>query len=587
MSNACLPLTSRTWFGPAVAAALTLFAVLVTLDPADCRPGMPEGPGVTIDESFNVEMGVYLVEAFQSYGIAALHPTSLQEIFVEYNADHPPLGRAWLGIFHAITQAVAPADVDGPFVTVSARVGSAFAFALTVLAVGWMTGARFGAIAGTLAATSLALMPRLFGHAHLASLESVTGLTWTLTVLATGLLWSREEGPTDKVAAATGFLLGLALLTKIQAIILPPLVVLWALSHWRKRAVRPLAIWGLVGGVVFIAGWPWLWIDLTGHLAEYFGRTTGRLNLNVWYLGEQVADRDVAWHYPWLLFLVTVPPGLQLFAAAGVLRFGKEFQRRPELTLLLGSVMAPLILFSMPGVAVYDGVRLFLVSFPGWAVFAGLGGALLYEWLATELALLPKAGESEATSKPQTEKPTAVRLADRLKLTRVRHPGIILAAVFCGQAMGLVWTHPYQLSYYNAFVGGPNGAEKLGFETTYWGDSLSRSMLLEVARQVPDGSTIDLAPTLHQFQVDVVQSQAPVLRRHNLTLRAYDPENNDGEYLLVFHRKADMPLPGDLKAAGWKILVATHRQGTILASFYKRDLRSEPAKRASPNSTTN
>lgn len=259
---------------------------------------MPEGPGATIDESFNVEMGVFLVKAFQSYGIAALHPTSLQEIFSEYNPDHPPLGRVWLGVFHEMTQAVAPADSDGPFVTVSARVGSAFAFALTVLAVGWITGSRFGAIAGTLAATSLSLMPRLFGHAHLASLETVTGLTWTLTILATGLLWSHEEGPTDKVAAGTGFLFGLALLTKIQAIILPPLVVLWAISHWRMRAIRPLAIWGLTGGVVFIAGWPWLWIDLPGHLAEYFGRTTGRLSLNVWYFGEQVADRDVAWHYP-------------------------------------------------------------------------------------------------------------------------------------------------------------------------------------------------------------------------------------------------------------------------------------------------
>lgn len=234
--------------------------------------------------------------------------------------------------------------------------------------------------------------------------------------------------------------------------------------------------------------------------------------------------------------------------------------------------MAPLILFSMPGVAVYDGVRLFLVSFPAWAVFAGLGGALLYEWLATELAQLPKPGESDTTSKSQTQKPTAARLADRLKLTRVRHPGIILAAVFCGQAMGLVWTHPYQLSYYNAFAGGPNGAEKLGFETTYWGDSLSRSLLLEVARQVPEESTIDLAPVLHQFQVDVLQSQYPVLQRHNLTLRAYDPHEDNARYLLVFHRKADMPKPSDLKAAGWTILVATHRQGTILASFYQRDL---------------
>lgn len=536
---------------------------------------MPEGPGVTVDETFNVQMGWYLVEAFRELGIASFHPTSLMEVFAAYNPDHPPLGRLWLGLFHAAAELIAPAVAEGPFVTVSARVGSAFAFALTVLAVGWMTGCRFGSVAGTLAATSLALMPRLFGHAHFASLETVTGLTWTLTVLSTGLMWSREEGPSDRVAVVTGFLFGLTLLTKIQAIILPPLVVVWALSHWRRRAFRPLAIWMAVGGGVFVAGWPWLWIDLPGHLAEYFGRTTGRLTLNVWYAGEKFADRDVPWHYSWVMFLVTVPPGLHLFAAAGILRFGRQFQNRPELTLLIGSVMAPLILFSMPGVSVYDGVRLFLVSFPGWAVFAGLGGGLLYEWLATELALLPKASDPDSvTGSPsaaiQPARSAAANLARRLKLTRVRHPGIILAAVFAGQAMGLVWTHPYQLAYYNAFVGGLNGASRLGFETTYWGDTLSRSLLLEVARRVPEGSTIEIAPVLHQFQVAAIQTQCPLLKRNNLTLRAYDRNRKEARFLIVFHRRADMPRRGELDAAGWKVQVATQRQRTLLASFYQR-----------------
>ncbi|MFP6761963.1 MAG: glycosyltransferase family 39 protein, partial [Planctomycetaceae bacterium] len=321
-----LPLTSHNWFGPAVAAALTLFAVTITLDPSDCRPGMPEGPGITLDESFNVQMGVYIIEAIREYGLSAIHPGSLQEFFHEdqgYNPDHPPLGRAWLGLFHTITQTIAPTTVQGPFVTVSARVGSAFAFALTILAVGWMTACRFGTVAGTLAATSLALMPRLFGHAHLASLETVTGLSWTLTVLSTALLWSKTGGPDDRVAAGTGVLFGLVLLTKIQAVILPPLIVLWALSHWRMKAIRPLVIWGTAGGTVFLIGWPWLWTDLTAHTMEYFGRTTDRAPLNVYYLGRQFLDRNVPWHYPWLMFLVTVPPGLHLFAAAGIFRFGR------------------------------------------------------------------------------------------------------------------------------------------------------------------------------------------------------------------------------------------------------------------------
>ena len=569
-------LTAKVWFGPAIAGALALFAVVVTLDPADCRPGMPEGPGITVDESFNVQMGVYLVESARSYGLATAHPASLQEIFEKYNPDHPPLGRVWLGIFHALTEEIAPASLDTNFVTVSARVGSAVAFALTVFLLGWMTGSRFGGAAGTLASTSLVLMPRLFGHAHLASLETVTNLTWTLALLSTAFLWSHEDGPGDRAAVKTGFLLGLALLTKMQAILLPPLIGLWAISHWRLKAIRPLLIWGLVGGVVFVLGWPSLWSDIPGSLLDYFGRATDRVSLNVFYLGEKLVDRDVPFHYPWVMFLVTVPPGLHLFAAAGILRFGKQFAQRPELTLLLGSMMAPLILFSMPGVAVYDGVRLFLVSFPAWAIFAGLGGALLYEWLAEELSFSVGASRQKNNSESNhaAQKPVAVKLAERLKLTRVRNPGVIVAAVFVGQAMGLVWTHPYQLSYYNAFVGGISGASRLGFETAYWGDSLSRSMLLEVARRVPDGSTVEIAPTLHQFQLGDFAEQWPVLKRHDWRLRSWDRNVDAGNYLLVFHRRADMPSRAELEATGWKIQIATHRQGVMLASFYTREPES-------------
>ena len=175
------------------------------------------------------------------------------------------------------------------------------------------------------------------------------------------------------------------------------------------------------------------------------------------------------------------------------------------------------------------------------------------------------------SEKEKTKSAAAVRLAERLKLTRIRHPGIILAAVFVGQTMGLVWTHPYQLAYYNAVVGGLNGASWLGFETTYSGDTLSRSLLREVARRVPDGSTIEIAPVLHQFQVEALQTQCPVLNRNRLTLRAYDRERKEGEYLLVFHRRADMPNQRGLKAAGWQVQETTYRQRTVLASFYKRE----------------
>ena len=76
---------------------------------------------------------------------------------------------------------------------------------------------------------------------------------------------------------------------------------------------------------------------------------------------------------------------------------------------------------------------------------------------------------------------------------------------------------------------------------------------------------------LHQLQVEALQTQCPVLNRNRLKLRAYDRERKEGEYLLVFHRRADMPSQRDLEAAGWQVQVATHRQRTMLASFYKRE----------------
>ena len=38
----------------------------------------------------------------------------------------------------------------------------------------------------------------------------------------------------------------------------------------------------------------------------------------MWYFGRVVADRDVAWHYPWVMFLATVPVGLHALGVCGL-----------------------------------------------------------------------------------------------------------------------------------------------------------------------------------------------------------------------------------------------------------------------------
>ena len=149
-----------------VVAVLCWISIIACIDPAGSYPQMPEGPGLTIDEVFNVEQGVYLLAQARALGWLNLIPGTAQEAYkVEngYNPDHPPLGRWWLGVHHDLAWSIAPPDrPEGPIVTACARTGSATAFALTVLMIGWISSCWWGRPAGVMAAISLVLMPRVY-----------------------------------------------------------------------------------------------------------------------------------------------------------------------------------------------------------------------------------------------------------------------------------------------------------------------------------------------------------------------------------------------------------------------------------------
>lgn len=527
---------------PALVTVMGWVAVVGTLGPAGTFPTLPEGPGLTLDEPFNVQQGVYLVEAVRAYGLGLLHPDSLQEVFGNpaYLPDHPPMGRAWIGLFHHATGRFLPAGepaTELPDVFARARIASATAYALCVLAVGAAAAFWYGRAAGVAAAVSMLLMPRLFAHAHLASLETVLNLTYVLAVLCVAGVWSRTPAPAARQAAWTGAVFGAALLTKIQAILLPVPIAVWAVWHWRGRALKPLLVWGLTGLAVFFLGWPWLWLDPVDHLTEYLGRTTERVTLYTWYFGTRYADTAVPWHYPFVMFLATVPVGLHALGIAGLFSGDEPAWKGRREQCLLACLLFPLLVFAVPGVPVYDGARLFLMVFPLWAVFAGRGGAFVLDRLCRKFSSAWAIG--------------------------------LLSVFLALQSYGTIFLHPCQLSYYNLLTGGLRGAERLGLEPTYWGDSVTRSLLRRTVETVPRGATVHVSPVLHQMQLETLRDQSPLLRRHDVTLEPFDPSvTTDAEYLLLFRRKADLP-PPLRESPPDRLLAAVRREGVLLAGLYE------------------
>lgn len=467
-------------------------AVVATLD----------GPGLTVDEPLDVRPGRTYLAVLQSQGRHFFDRDVVERVFRD-NAEHPPLGRWLLGIASVLGE---PFEVllKGPDPTdhyvLAGRLAPALTFGALVGLVAGAAGRRWGTPAGVAAGFTMGILPRSFAHAHFGALDTFLSFFWTAALLA-GERALRSPRPARAMAAA-GALWSLALLIKIHAWLLIPLLGTWSLVRLGlRRALGAMTVWLLVGVGLFWAGWPWLWYDSWNRLRAYWGTGVARTTIFVEYFGRVYADRDVPWHYPWVYFAATVPVGLHVLGLFGLLRGGMNRRREPFPLLLVGTIVFFLVLFSSR-IPVYDGERLFLHVFPAWALLIGLGFGWLWETVLTS-----------------------------------RRGRILLGGILAAQAIGVISMHPFGLSYYNAIVGGLPGAKWLGLEVTYWSDAIDRVLLDRLAREAPPRSSVAMAPTLYPGQGAETTGFHRGLARRGLILED-DPWSTHSEWVVVSHRRA-------------------------------------------------
>ncbi|MBX7168747.1 MAG: glycosyltransferase family 39 protein [Pirellulales bacterium] len=525
----------RAYRGPIVVALLALFATALTLSPSGY------GPGVTCDEYYDALAGKRLVQSFLRHGVGFFTAPVIHETF-DWQTKHPPLGRWLLGWVHAFGDPL-PGEPNAVWLPV-ARLASAIEFAAMILVVGWLATRWAGALAGTLASFSLATMPRCFGHAHFATLDTPTAMFFTLALA--GLAWAAETSGTARRAALAGVLAGLAMATKLHGLLLAPVALLVFVCLKRRHGLPAFAAWSLAAAAVFFVSWPWLWLAPWDHLRQFLGTATQRQSLHVFYLDRSWNDFEAPWHYPAVMFAVCQPPGWLLLGCVGLI-VGLRKHRGAVACSAASGLLVVLGVFSWPGVPVYDGVRLFLMAFPLWSVFVGAGSAAVIDRFPWERWRLP---------------------------WRV----VFVAVLAATQATGLIALHPFQLSYYNLLIGGLQGAERLGFETTYWGDTIQGELLTIAAAQA-SGETIIYAPHLAPFQAETVEATSPELAATTAHLAGWDSSQADplrtARWLLVYRRRADLA-EIERRLAGAAVVAEISRQGVWLARLYRLNPSAEP-----------
>ena len=523
------------------------------------------GPGPTCDEWYHVYHGKRLVQALRRQGWEFFTPARIAENFPYGKPSdppfHPPLGHWILGFWHGIFDFY-PEDPTAVSV-VSARLSGPILLAVLLLIVGMWVGKEEGWWAGVVAAFSTGVMPRLFGHAHLAGLDLLTA---TLCLASAAALVGAARSPLRAGRfCLAGAILGLAMLTRLHGILALVPAGMWLLFRFRSRAFLLGALWAGTGMAVFFLGWPWLWLNPFDHLKQFLVTSTARQPLHVFYLGRVWNDVDVPWHYPLVIFAVTVPLGLLLLGLLGVgvrlRKLGQEVGLKAvdttreknqehshyELMILL-QIVFWLALFGWPGTPVYDGERLFLVLYPLWAFPVAWGTKFLYE-----------------------------RLLDRG--FRQELIGAGLAVLMAVQLGGNLLFRPVYLSYYNLLVGGLWGASRLGFEVNYWGDAVTQQTVEQACKalhleQLAGQKTevILFAPNLAPFQAIALNGVFPIEQMCSAEIIGYDSawqKAPEGIHLaILYHRRADLHTLPQWLVEG-EVLFEYSKQGVWLSRVVK------------------
>jgi len=391
------------------------------------------------------------------------------------------------------------------------RLANILLVSLTVALLFHMMALELGQIAGWAAAAALLTMPRFFFHAHLAALDVPAAC---LIVIVTYVFWRTKESARLRHTLVLGIVSGLALGTRVNTVFILPTLFLWALIFRRKSYLLiRLILSALIGGMVFVGLWPWLYYDTANRIREYITFfTASNLGIAQYFLGRTQAPPP--WNYPLVMLWAVIPLGTTILYFLGILRSFLRRRDRAFGAMLLINALVPLLFLAAGKILGYDDDRLFLPAFPFLAALAGVG----FAWLVSLLKILFQ------------------------RLHRPVFAPVLSAAAavlfLATPVFGIVTFYPHLLSYYSEAVGGLPGAAKLGLETTYWSESY-REAVDYINKYAQPGDSIWVEPATYDV---LVYYQLHGILRNDVSIAITDNPNPQTVFgtSVAFHQ---VPVP--------------------------------------------
>ncbi len=465
------------------------------------------------------------------------------------NIEHPPLMKALAGL-GLTTLALPPPPAKIPMGERFTPFGHAFLFenrvspdaiaaaarapflavlALLLLTVFFAARSRYGDGAALFAVSLVALDPNVIAHAGVVHTDLGAALAFLATVLAWDPAWRR---PSVGRVAAAGLVLGLALTTKFSCVYLVPILLVQALFGCRaaerpgRAAGRALAAWA---GALVVAG-----AVVIGVYAVVTARMDRGEQRQV--IHEMVAGRGAPELSRRIEELVAVSPplahylgGLAAVARQNAVGGGVNFLRgrisvegfpayffvafgaKSSVAFLLLTALCAVGLVFGGKPAREDGVLFLLPAAVLFLAAVGTSYNIGIRHLLPVYPLLAMAGAG------------LFRRVRDASGAAARPALLALCALPVVSAGELVRIHPYELSYFNPFAGGPEkGSALLTDSNVDWGLDLARLGAELKRRGVTDPTVVYFGGDDVPYRIGVDEFAAdPRLRGRLVAISAF------------------------------------------------------------------
>jgi len=419
------------------------------------------------------------------------------------HVPHPPFSR----ILSGITKTLFSPVMDK---IVAYRLTPALFFALLVVTMYvWMTS-LFNRWTGLFSAFTLILLPNLFGFAHIAVTDMPLTALWFMTV------YSFWRGLKDwRWSMTLGLVWGLALSTKFPALLVPIPLLLWAHLYHRKDYTNNIFSMCFLAPVVMVASQPYLWHGTFMRILEFLYEGISRgyrleTNYNIFFFNRVLQSSDLPWYYSFFMTGITVPETVLVMILVGLIGLAWARPKPQIVVLFLINAVFILSLGILPGAVLHDVNRIMLPVLPFVAGLAGYGFYVLVEWL--------------------TERSGRRTFLQDVRHLRSKLVTVVFVLLLFVPALDLFTYHPYELSYFNRFIGGIRGAYRRGLEVTYFMEAINPDFLDYLNSELPPNAVVNAS--FSNFMLQHYQKEDRLRKDIRLT------DKDDYEYYVLLNRKS-------------------------------------------------